>query len=139
MPCLENSKRALRLLHALVAAMKSFYEVFYWCRQCHRWKEKTEALQDAKGNPCCPTCGRRLRTRPLCSWRNKKAKTSHKTSTLGDNATSIQTLHEGGGFHPRPAKPTVAESNIKHAKPPNAEKPCSHNMESHQKAGVLKK
>lgn len=110
--------------------MKSFYAFYYWCKRCGKWIEKSQAVQDVKGSPCCPNCGKRLRTRPTCTFRNR----NHKTSTLGNDATPF---HSPAAAEPKNTH--VAKANIKHAKPPMTENTYNRNMESQQKARSMKK
>ncbi|MEM2105503.1 MAG: hypothetical protein QXV21_03420 [Candidatus Bathyarchaeia archaeon] len=72
-----------------------------------------------------------------CLFLKAEWETKLKESTLGNNATPN---HSPTAAKPQELQNThVAESNIKHAKPQPSGKPCSLNMESHQKAGVWKK
>ncbi|MEM2911597.1 MAG: hypothetical protein QW146_03745 [Candidatus Bathyarchaeia archaeon] len=93
----------------------NFYDWYYWCTQCSRWISKNTAVPDIKGSPCCTNCGKRLRTKPLCSYRNKKAKTNHKTSTPGSITTPWHSPILGApipqGSNPRPSK-TPPKSHV---------------------------
>lgn len=110
------------------------YNGSFWCSHCGRKISKPEAKTDHKGTPRCPKCHKPLRTKPRMYGKRKP-----KTSTLPINATPFQTLHEGDGFPPRSAEPTVAEIIIKPAKQQPSRKPCNHIIKSQQKAGGLKK
>jgi len=75
-----------------IAMTFEFYYWYFWCKRCGRWIPRETAVSDVNGNPVCPICKKRLRTKPSCSYRNRKAKNNHKEPISTNDATSKQTL-----------------------------------------------
>jgi len=39
------------------------YNVAYWCANCQTWILKEKAVEDRRGSPACPFCGKKLRVK----------------------------------------------------------------------------